>query len=165
MSDDTGIPRAATPEEAEGEVLAGEETTGMVRARRERLRRELMDLEQVLSGPVTDTDSWTQLALGAAASMHDTLREHVEETEAPEGMLAQVARDAPWLEGRLEQLRGEHARLLDAAEQLEETVRRSASPQQIRDVGLNLIQQVSRHRQLGTDLLYDAYMVDISAAD
>jgi hypothetical protein len=165
VENDGQAQQPATQGGAEEPVLAGDETAQDVRVRRERLRHELVELEEVLSGPVADAHAWAGQVRGAAASMHDTLRDHVEETEAPDGMLAQLTKDAPWLEGRIEQLRSEHARLLDAAERLEETCQHVEDPQRIRDVGLALLEQVSRHRQLGTDLLYDAYMVDISAAD
>jgi hypothetical protein len=142
----------------------GDQATADVRARRERLRAELIHLEETLSAPTADAESWTMQVRGAAVAMHETLRHHVEETEAKDGMLAQVARDAPWLEGRLEQLRSEHEQLLEDAGML---VARCTEddPQQIRDEAMALLQQVSRHRQLGTDLLYEAYLVDISAAD
>ena len=36
---------------------------------------------------------------------------------------------------------------------------------EVRTQALELLRAVSRHRHEGTDLLYDAYMVDITAAD
>ena len=152
-----------------GDVSAGAERVGVesaddVRARRERLRAELVALEQVLTAPIADADAWLAQVRTAAESMLETLRSHVEATEAAEGMLAQIARDAPHLEGRAEGLRDEHAALLDAARALVGTCD-VAPPAEVRDEALALLQSISRHRQRGTDLLYDAYLVDISAAD
>ena len=144
----------------------GQQSAAEVRARRERLRAELINLEQVLSGPAADAEGWVAQVRTAAVAMAETLREHVEETEGPDGMLAQVATDAPWLEGRLLQLREEHGQLVaDADALIARCDRPGVTAQQLRDEALHLLQQVSRHRQQGTDLLYDAYLVDISAAD
>ena len=162
MASHDQVPEADRPGDERPRV--GEEARADVRARRERLRSELMNLEQTLTGPSADTEAWTTQVRGAALAMRETLQDHVEETEAPDGMLAQVARDAPWLEGRLEQLRSEHERLTAAADALVARCE-DAEPQEIRDEAMRLLGQVSRHRQLGTDLLYDAYLVDISAAD
>jgi hypothetical protein len=168
MASEDQVPVAAAPSGPERPPgtgrSVGDQAAADVRARRERLRAELINLEQVLSAPAADTEGWTTQVRGAAAAMHETLRHHVEETEARDGMLAQVARDAPWLEGRLEQLRSEHEQLLADAEALVACCA-EGDPQQIREDAMALLQQVSRHRQLGTDLLYDAYLVDISAAD
>jgi hypothetical protein len=162
MASEDRVPQPQAPVGTAESV--GDQAAADVRARRERLRAELVNLEQVLSAPTADAEGWTTQVRGAATAMRETLRHHVEETEARDGMLAQVARDAPWLEGRLEQLRSEHGQLLEDAGAL---VARcgEGDPQQIREQAMELLQQVSRHRQLGTDLLYDAYLVDISAAD
>jgi hypothetical protein len=162
MTNDERVPTASATRS--GTTSVGEQAAAEVRVRRERLRAELINLEEVLSGPSADAGAWSRQVRTAAEAMQATLRDHVEETEAPDGMLAQVDRDAPWLAGRLQQLRSEHGHLAAAAATLVERCD-DADPQQIRDEALALLQQVSRHRQLGTDLLYEAYLVDISAAD
>jgi hypothetical protein len=162
MASDDRVPTAEAART--GTTGVGEQAAAEVRVRRERLRAELINLEEVLSAPSADAEAWTRQVKKAAEAMRATLRDHVEETEAPDGMLAQVGRDAPWLAGRLEQLHSEHEHLRVAAAALVERCD-EAEPQQIRDEALALLQQVSRHRQLGTDLLYEAYLVDISAAD
>ena len=135
-----------------------------VRARREELRVALVDLEDALSRPAGDHEKWIAKVHGAVETMLATLRTHVEETEAEGGLLPQLEEDAPWLEGRVEQLRSEHGDLLERTEQLLASCR-DGEVEDLRDEALSLLQAVSRHRHRGTDLLYDAYMVDISAAD
>ena len=135
-----------------------------VRARREELRVALVDLEDALTSPAGDHEHWVRRVEGGVRRMLETLRDHVEDTEAEEGMLAQIDEDAPWLDGRVEQLRGEHAALLERSQALLARCQEGAA-EDVRDEALELLQAVSRHRQRGTDLLWDAYMVDISAAD
>ena len=135
-----------------------------VRARREELRAALVELEDALSGPAGDHGHFTDRVAAAVERLHATLQDHVHDTEAEGGMLAQVDEDAPWLDGRVEQLRGEHEALLERSGRLLATCQQGAA-EDVRDDALELLQAVSRHRQRGTDLLWDAYMVDISAAD
>lgn len=135
-----------------------------VRARREELRAALIELEDALSGPAGDPDHWARRVEAGIERMHQTLRTHISDTEAEGGMLPQVEEDAPWLEGRVELLRSEHADLHARTEQLLAHCR-DGDVEQVRDEALELLRAISRHRQRGTDLLWDAYMVDISAAD
>jgi predicted RNase H-like nuclease (RuvC/YqgF family) len=141
------------------------QTREQVQARREDLRAALVDLEDALSGPVGDREHWAERVHGTIEHMHRTLQQHVRDTEAEGGMLAQLEEDAPWLQGRVEQLRREHDELLERTDDLLSRCRGDADLEDVRERSLALLQTVSRHRHQGTDLLYDAYMVDISAAD
>lgn len=135
-----------------------------VRARREELRAALVELEDALSRPAGARDQWLARVRPDVETMLTTLRSHVEETEADGGMLARLEEDAPWLEGRVKQLRREHVDLLARSERLLGNWP-DGGAEDLREEALALLQAVSRHRHAGTDLLYDAYMVDISAAD
>lgn len=135
-----------------------------IRARREALRAALIELEDTLSAPAGDHDHWARQVELGIARMLETLRVHISDTEGDGGMLAQLDEDAPWLDGRIALLRSEHADLLARTERLLARCRES-SAEQVRDEALELLRVISRHRQQGTDLLWDAYMVDISAAD
>ncbi len=158
-SNDTGGSTTASP--AGGHLPQSPQE---VRARREELRVALVDLEDALSRPAGDHENWVATVQAAVETMLATLRTHVEETEAEGGLLPQLEEDAPWLEGRVDQLRSEHGDLLERAEQLLASCR-DGEVEDLREEALTLLQAVSRHRHRGTDLLYDAYMVDISAAD
>jgi hypothetical protein len=136
------------------------------RARRERLHRALVELEEALTAPGTEPD-WLERVRDAAAIMHETVVDHVAESEAPDGLLSQITEVSPWLGPRVEHLRGEHDHLVEAADAL---VRRceAATVEEadvVDDAGWALLEEVSRHRRRGADLLYDAYALDVSAAD
>lgn len=141
------------------------ETKAEVRARREALRTALVELEDLLTRPPGgDPERWATHVRDGVAHMHHVLRQHVRETEGEGGMLAQLETDAPWLEGRVALLRKEHEDLLGRTGGLLARCR-EGSPETVRDEALELLRAISRHRLQGSDLLYDAYMVDISAAD
>ena len=136
-----------------------------VQARREDLRRALVALEDVLSSPSGDEAAWGERVREGVEHMHTTLQHHVRDTESEGGMLAQLEEDAPWLQGRVDLLRREHEALLASADELRSACRAASSPDEVRTQALELLRAVSRHRHEGTDLLYDAYMIDITAAD
>jgi hypothetical protein len=158
-SNETGGSTTATP--AGGHLPQSPQE---VRARREELRVALIELEDALSRPAGDHENWVATVHAALETMMTTLRAHVQETESEGGLLPQLEEDAPWLVGRVDQLRSEHGDLLERTERLLASCR-DGKVEDLREEALALLQAVSRHRHRGTDLLYDAYMVDISAAD
>jgi hypothetical protein len=138
------------------------------RSRRERLHRALVELEETLTGPDTGP-SWHARLREAAGHMRGTVVDHVAESEAPDGLLAQIAEVAPWLGPRAQHLRDEHDDLVAAADAL---VRRCAEATDaeedvdaLAELAWDLLERVSRHRRRGADLLYDAYALDVSAGD
>lgn len=141
------------------------QTRAEIHARREDIRKALVELEDVLSRPAGDHESWSDRVRAGVEHMHATLQQHVRETESDGGMLAQLEEDAPWLEGRVGQLRRQHDALLRDTDALLANCRAGQAAEEIREEALDLLRGISRHRHQGTDLLYDAYMVDISAAD
>lgn len=155
---------ATDPAAQDGPPLQLPQSKQEVQARREELRGALVELENVLSSPAGDRDQWVARVEAGVRRMQETLEAHVNDTEADGGMLAQIDEDAPWLDGRVEQLRSEHEHLLERTRALLDRCQ-DGRAEEVRDEALELLQAVSRHRQRGTDLLWDAYMVDISAAD
>jgi hypothetical protein len=93
------------------------------------------------------------------------LRAHNVEAESPEGLLSQVVADAPWLAPRVRVVEQEHDRLLVDGEALVAgwTTRtdREAARREVEE----LLRRVEEHRHHGTELLMDAYGVDVSAGD
>jgi hypothetical protein len=95
---------------------------------------------------------------------------HILVTEADDGLLEEVVEVAPRLAHRANQLRTDHATIrgliekaiteLDRPEFLDQ-----AGVGQVREQILDLLRQISHHRHLGADLIYQAYNVDIEASD
>jgi hypothetical protein len=134
------------------------------RRRRERLHEALIDLEEALTAP-TSAESWLPDLRAAVGRMRDTVLDHVAGAEAPDGLLAQVSEVSPWLTPRVTQLRDEHDDLVAGVDDLVAAVERASDPDEVSDAAWAVLQQVSRHRQRGADLLYDAYALDLSAGD
>lgn len=149
-------------------------TTGRVvdraRERRFRLHEAMCDLEAAASTPAK-VSSWT-----ADLSLHlkvieDALLGHIAEVESPDGLIARIIEDAPRLCVHTEQLLADHPRLLLQTRQVMDQVDAvGPAPDAdavgtIRDAALGLLGELSRHRQLGADLVYEAYAFDIGGGD
>ncbi|MGZ4618065.1 MAG: hypothetical protein ACXV3F_04950, partial [Frankiaceae bacterium] len=93
---------------------------------------------------------------------------HIEVTEGPDGLFEQIRTDAPGLDFLLLRLHRDHDRMLEDMQALARDAVPSAEEaalQDVRDRITEMQSRVTRHRQLGADVLYKAYAVDIGAGD
>ena len=143
-----------------------------IAVQREALRRSMVDLENAVSAPAgTRIVAWSQ-------RVHDVLREvahawsvHTEVTEADGGLLDEIVEAAPRLANAVGRLRDEHGEIAAAiADELEVgsdiTVGDDARWIEERRAALTgLLGLLTRHRQRGSDLTYEAYDVDIGGME
>jgi Hemerythrin HHE cation binding domain len=142
-----------------------------VRARRQGVRMALDELERALASPARGrADAWGRALADRLDALHQAFAQHVVVTEADDGLFAEVLAEAPRLGHRIQQLRDDHGFVLAAIERLSEVVR-SKQPlddgtvEAVRDDAFGVLRDIVRHRQRGAELVYDAYNVDIEAAD
>lgn len=137
-----------------------------VTARRGQLHGALVRLEQALTAPVTtEPTRWSTALRDALDRLAFTLADHVEATEAPDGLLSEVERESPWLHARVGQLRREHAALIEATGTIIDRCHDGSPADELREDVVHLLGQLVRHRHAGAGLLYDAYALDLSAGD
>jgi hypothetical protein len=133
------------------------------RARREALHTAVEDLERGVAALESEPD------LGRfAATMRDVLRtvhQHVDEVEAPDGLLDEMMTVAPRVTYRVEKLRREHADLLERTRSLLRRVEENDTLESLATDGRALAKDLSAHRHRGTDLMQDVFLTDIPAAD
>jgi hypothetical protein len=145
------------------------EVLAAVRVRRDHLYEALLELERTLAVPAGDHPrEWADDVSVVVAGLREVLDTHVAGTEEAGGFFDDVREHAPQLLHAVEQIRSEHGPLLEAAAGLAErmaTVSSEADVDDVRDEAVELIRRLLRHRQRGSELVYDAYSVDISAAD
>lgn len=149
--------------------VVSDPTMDRVRARRLTLRSAMSALEGALAKPASDRiEQWKSGAGRAAADLEECLRDHVGETEGPHGFHTEMLTAAPRLSHAVESLAAEHVVLLDEATTLTGQVSGAASRADVesaRELGTTLIGRISRHRQRGADLIYEAYEYDIGGED
>jgi hypothetical protein len=135
------------------------------RARREALQVAVTELDQHLDDleaqDVPDADHFR----AALEQLVATLHRHVEEADAPDGLLAQILEEASWFSSRVERLRVEHGDLLDRAEGLLGRLAAGEAVDPLLADARRLSERVAEHRRRGTKLLVDATMLDLSAGD
>lgn len=139
---------------------------GKVRERREALLGAAASVEAALAAPASDP-RWRDRLGERLATLHTTLDEHVTAAEADDGILAQVRDEAPRLSNQVDRLAAEHGTITDATERLIDRLEGAPTDQvageaeSVREQAVELLAAIVRHRQLGADLLYEAYNVDV----
>jgi Hemerythrin HHE cation binding domain len=146
-----------------------QKTIGEVRARRQRLRIAMDRLEFALAAPAPGRESaWLEGVRAAFRDLAAALTDHVAEVEAMDGLFAQVRADAPRLASKIRELEVEHGELAAAARSLGERLAAAGGEEGsfgLRRELIRLLGRLAHHRQAGADLLYEAYVVDVSLGD
>jgi cytochrome c556 len=112
--------------------------------------------------------AWSTDLRDEIASLSVALEQHITSTEAPDGLLADIAAAVPRLTHRVEKTRADHqvlrkavAAALDALPDGDD----EDAVAEARNRVVELLTAVVHHRHLGADLVYEAYNVDIEAVD
>ncbi|MDH3261170.1 MAG: hypothetical protein OEM81_12775 [Acidimicrobiia bacterium] len=135
--------------------------------RRAPLRETASDLELAISAPVGTGPVWRNRVRESLARVQVALKQHVQDTEGPEGLYGELQNDAPRLSNLVKLLTKEHIvlkedinRALTALEGLPTEIDDECC-EDVREAVLTVLGRISRHRQKGADLVWRAYSVDI----
>ena len=126
--------------------------------RRAELVRAMQELELVVAVPAAEP-GWRERLWERVTVLRHQLTEHVVVTEGPEGLYAELLEHAPRLHRPMVRLVAEHGELLAGTDALAR--RLAGPPTSIREQAGELLTALSRHRQRGADLVYEAYAADI----
>jgi hypothetical protein len=139
---------------------------GEIRHRRAALVGSCSALEAALAAPVSSA-RWPEGIGNALVALLTTFDEHVTETEASGGTIEQLRERAPRLSDRIDRLVEQHVAITADAERLMDrldhlpTDRTADDNAAVREQAIELLTAIVRHRQLGADLLYEAYDIDV----
>ncbi len=139
--------------------------------RRADLHMALISLEKAISSPAVGREGdWSKDVLRNLVDMEHAIIEHIEVTERTNGLYDEISQKAPRLSGKIDQLRREHPEMRASATEL--ISRLEATPigaelplQDARDDLQRLLGRIVRHRQLGADLVWEAYNLDIGGVE
>lgn len=136
-----------------------------LRRKRAELRDAMSELEMTLAAPPAYGPArWVERVRAALDDLAADLAGHIEITEGADGLYHDILATAPRLSGPVERLTEEHAEIKSL---LERVVGRTAAPGAaedvagIRDLGTSLLGRLTRHRQQGADLVFEAFETDI----
>lgn len=131
-----------------------------IRDQRDALRVAMHSLETTVAGPAS-AEGWRDAVAAALADLRDALEAHVTIVENPDGLLEEVLEIAPRLAQETEEIEAEHRDLLRALDRVVNAVARPDNSRAIRRSAMALLAGLAIHRQRGSDLIYEAYNVDI----
>jgi hypothetical protein len=139
-----------------------------LRVRRAELYECMTALEQALAAPpARGAAAWVERVHVAVVELTGDLREHISLTEGSDGLYRAVLTTAPRLSSTVDMLIRDHAHLRELADDLMDRLPGSGAAadvedvDDVRDAGLALLNRLSRHRQRGADLIWEAYQTDI----
>lgn len=136
-----------------------------VRAHRAELQESMAVLDAALLAPVgLGGERWRDRVQAALAELRHDFTDHVELTEAEGGLYADIKEKAPRLSAKVQVLLDEHdeiAELCESAFNRLEHADPAADIDALREEVTGLIGKIARHRQHGSDLVYEAYVVDL----
>ena len=122
-------------------------------------------LEDALAAPSSaDHARWAQRVHVALVELSGDFRAHIDITEGPNGLYRDLLETSPRLSGAVARLTGEHTLIRG---QVDNVLARVTAPavvedvDRVRDLGTALLGRLVRHRQRGSDLVFDAYDFDI----
>jgi hypothetical protein len=139
--------------------------------RRADLHAALVALEKAISSPAVGREpDWSKDVLRHLQDLDHAIVEHIEVTERADGLYDEIGQKAPRLAGKIARLRAEHPELREGSRELtsrlEETPIGDAWPlAEARDDLQRLLGRIVRHRQLGADLVWEAYNLDIGGVE
>jgi hypothetical protein len=128
---------------------AQSEAVSAAKRRRVELKQAMSDVEVAAAAPAPDAN-WGNALLESLEQLNAALEQHAEEVESAGGLLDEIVDVAPRLHKRVMQQRQEHVVLID-----------QTLAGEVRAEVLDALIAIARHRQHGSDLVYDAYMIDI----
>lgn len=136
-----------------------------LRRHRAELRESMSALEDALAGPArADRARWVERVHVALVELSGDFREHIDITEGPDGLYRDLLTTSPRLSDAVASLTREHVVI---SGQVDHLLARVTAPDAVEDVdrvrglGTALLGRLVRHRQRGSDLVFEAYEFDI----
>ncbi|HLB62692.1 MAG TPA: hemerythrin domain-containing protein [Actinomycetota bacterium] len=135
--------------------------------RRGELHDALVALEDAISGPAAGRiDAWRQAVAQAMHRLRDAFDEHVEVTEQQGGLYEEIIQRAPQFAGKVQRLHYDHPEIQELLRALSvrlegDDLERGWEVDEAREEIQQLLGRIVRHRQKGSDLVWEAYNVDI----
>jgi hypothetical protein len=135
---------------------------------RGRLRDALADFQDATADAARGRADWIAAVGGALTGLGDAWQEHVEFTEAPNGLFDELLDDSVEVAPDIDHLRRDHvvvSSAMDRARELLATDEAGPDDTKLVQSLAGVAKLVEQHRRRGADLLYQVYSVDLSAGD
>lgn len=138
-----------------------------VRAHRAELGESMRALDEALAMPIGGPQ-WRRRVRAALTELAHDLRDHVSLTESEGGLYANLRLRAPRLASGIDAQIDDHVHFLAEVNRLIDERDEGLTGEAIsahREAANILLDRLIRHRQRGSDLVYEAYQVDIGGSE
>ena len=139
--------------------------------RRADLYQAILALERAAARPAVEREQqWVEGVVAALEELEHEIVDHIEVTERPDGLYDEIVNAAPRLGHKVQSLRNEHPEMQDATSALKArltstSVGDALPVAEARDEIQRVLGRLVKHRQLGADLLWEAYTLDVGGSD
>lgn len=140
--------------------------------RRSELHASTDGLSQALSMPYAGReDAWLRTSNQALRLLRQDIEEHIATTESDSGIHQEIISLEPRLANMVSRLTADHEALLERTSMMAvlfhtaQTKPMDICVAALRDEGKVVVDLLTRHRQRGADLVYEAYAFDIGGRD
>jgi hypothetical protein len=146
-------------------------TLAEAQRRRVDIHAALVDIEEATSSPaIGREEEWTHDVVERLTRLREMFEEHIEITERAEGLYDEILQKAPRLSDKVDHLKEEHPVIRDGISEILARLRTNPvgttwSLQEARDELRSILGRVVRHRELGADLVWEAYSLDIGGVE
>jgi hypothetical protein len=136
--------------------------------RRAELRTTIRELTRALEAPAVGRESaWMERVVPRLEALQSDIDEHIERTEAEDGLYDEIRTAQPRLSNQVRRLIADHEVLRDriaACHALATHATGAPDPvivKTVRNDASHIVSLLQRHRQRGSDLIFEAYETDI----
>ena len=135
------------------------------------LHRALIEAEDAIAAAAPGRFAeWTEEVLKALVHVHTAFHSHVEIAEGDEGVYEEVLEREPRLRDAVNKMKAEHPVILAMIHEPYNRLRLRAADEfipaeEIREGVMKVLGRITRHRQKGADLVWEAYYVDLGGLD
>jgi hypothetical protein len=142
------------------------EALDQARVRRTALGDAADLIEEILARPGSDPQ-WTMRVADSLQGLQYAFAAHVDEVESEDRLLPRLIHDTPRVANGVRRMEHEHISITADLEATSALVRGCDGEcdallvEQIREATVDALRAISRHRQRGANLVYEAYHVDI----
>lgn len=159
-------PRAGKAERAETADPAPESSPSQVQERRERMFEVTRTLQRRSRPPEGDVDGWRRQLAEAVEQVQEVVAAHIADTEGTGGFFQELVQESGGrLQAATRRLHRDHERSTALVVELQEALDANAEPTELSQAADELFAQLEAHRHRGSDLLWQAYGVEIGGGD
>jgi hypothetical protein len=150
------------------EITPTLETAADIRAD---LHRALIETEDAIAAAAPGRFAeWTEAVLKALVHVHTAFHSHIEIAEGDDGIYEEVLDREPRLIDTVNRIKAEHPQILAMIHEPYNRLRlrevdEFIPAEEIRDAVMKVLAKITKHRQKGADLVWEAYFVDLGGLD